>query len=199
FAPFHAEHVWQTLGLPGSVHLASWDIGGAPATAHDAVSLADMETVRRFCSLGLEARAAVNIPIRQPLAKLAVHVGERALSTALLALIAEEVNVKEVVCDPKLTEEVRLDTELTPELQREGMVRELTRAVNNLRKEMGLAPTDRIAVTYHTDDTALAAAITEHREQLERATAASAWVAGTPTEPTELSIGGATIALRIAR
>jgi isoleucyl-tRNA synthetase len=39
---------------------------------------------------------------------------------------------------------VGLDTEVTPELSREGDVRDLVRGVQNLRKEQGLAVTDRI-------------------------------------------------------
>jgi len=170
-APFHAEYLWQTLRQDGSVHLASWDAAAPPAlTDDDMALLQQMVEARRLCSLGLEARASANIPVRQALAKLEIKGGANVISLPLLALIAEEVNVKEVALNPSLTEEVRLDTTLTPELKREGMVRELTRVVNNLRKEMGLMPPDRIRVTYQTGDPELAQAITEQRSQIERTT-----------------------------
>jgi isoleucyl-tRNA synthetase len=41
---------------------------------------------------------------------------------------------------------VALDTELTPELSREGDVRDLIRGVQNARKEQDLAVTDRISL-----------------------------------------------------
>jgi len=205
FAPFTAERLWTSLraptgsrgeAIPVSVHLAMWEDGAPPTSDTDVQTLTQMADARRYCSLALEARTKSGIPVRQALGVLEIN---RVLPDAYLALIAEEVNVKNVVVRADLSEDVRLDTTLTPALKREGMVRELTRAVNNIRKEMMLTPTDRIRVTYATDDATLAAAITEHREQLERATVASAWIAGTPTEPTELSIGGATITLRVAR
>jgi isoleucyl-tRNA synthetase len=47
---------------------------------------------------------------------------------------------------------VGLDTEVTGELSREGDVRDLVRGVQNLRKEMGLAVTDRIALRLFGSD-----------------------------------------------
>jgi isoleucyl-tRNA synthetase len=47
---------------------------------------------------------------------------------------------------------VGLDTEITPELSREGDVRDLVRGVQNLRKEIGLEVTDRIRLFLHGSD-----------------------------------------------
>lgn len=199
FAPFTAEHFFRSLPLPSgggggvgggeedvrSVHLAAWDTAAPPAADGDANLLQYMGDVRHLCSLGLEARAKANIPVRQPLASISIPAviarspkGDVAISRVatddvhpLLQLIADELNVREVVIDPSLKDSVSLDTTLTPTLKREGMIRELTRAVNNLRKEMGLTPTDRIRVTYETDDAELAQAIVEQQAQIERATA----------------------------
>jgi hypothetical protein len=172
-----------------SVHLASWDDFVPPATDSDAALLQQISELRRLCSVGLEARAKAGIPIRQPLVKLSIPPviarspkGDVAISSTenidvaqFLRLIADELNVKEVIIDPALKDSVVLDTALTPELKREGMIRELTRTVNNLRKEMGLTPSDRIRVTYETDNAELAQAITEQQAQIERATVASKW------------------------
>jgi isoleucyl-tRNA synthetase len=43
---------------------------------------------------------------------------------------------------------VAIDTRLTPDLIREGRMRELVHRLQNLRKEQGLAVTDRIYVEY---------------------------------------------------
>lgn len=56
----------------------------------------------------------------------------------------EKANLK-VVNEGTLT--VGLDTEVTEELQLEGLIRDLVRGVQNLRKERGLEVTDRIRLT----------------------------------------------------
>ncbi|HKL86432.1 MAG TPA: isoleucine--tRNA ligase [Treponemataceae bacterium] len=56
----------------------------------------------------------------------------------------EKANLK-VVNDGTLT--VGLDTEITEELQLEGLIRDLVRGVQNLRKERGLEVTDRIRLS----------------------------------------------------
>jgi isoleucyl-tRNA synthetase len=65
-----------------------------------------------------------------------------------------------------LTEEngwaVALDLELSDELRREGSARELVRALNDLRKELGFAIADRIDVTIDPDP-ALRPAVEAHQ------------------------------------
>jgi isoleucyl-tRNA synthetase len=46
---------------------------------------------------------------------------------------------------------VALDLELDDELRREGLARELVRSLNDLRKEVGLAVSDRVALTLDAD------------------------------------------------
>ena len=53
---------------------------------------------------------------------------------------------------------VALDPTITEELRQEGLVRDLIRGVQNLRKESGLDVTDRIALSIAGDDTVVAAA-----------------------------------------
>jgi isoleucyl-tRNA synthetase len=61
----------------------------------------------------------------------------------------EKANLK-VLNEGTLT--VGLDTEVTEDLAREGDVRDLVRGVQNLRKEKGLAVTDRIRLSLHGSD-----------------------------------------------
>jgi isoleucyl-tRNA synthetase len=60
---------------------------------------------------------------------------------------------------------VALDLTLTPELERAGLVREVVRLVQDLRKSSGLAVSDRIELWWTADGT-LAQALTEHAEAL---------------------------------
>jgi isoleucyl-tRNA synthetase len=59
---------------------------------------------------------------------------------------------------------VALDLELDDDLRREGLARELVRALNDLRKEVGLDIADRITVTLDPgDDEAVRSAVEAHR------------------------------------
>jgi isoleucyl-tRNA synthetase len=60
---------------------------------------------------------------------------------------------------------VALDLELTPELERAGLVREVVRLIQEARKSSGLEVTDRIELWW-TGDGPVAEALTEHAGQL---------------------------------
>lgn len=66
---------------------------------------------------------------------------------------------------------VALDTEVTPALRAEGLAREAVSRIQNLRKEAGLAVTDRIEVRYDGSDAA-AAALSEHAAYVRNETLA---------------------------
>ena len=105
-----------------------------------------MAVVREVISSALEARATNNLKVRQPLSQLKVK-SEKLKDEAFAQLVKDEINVKEVVVDDSLSEAVLLDTTITPELKREGQVRELVRAIQESRKKTGLDPHDRIVLT----------------------------------------------------
>ncbi|HVN26463.1 MAG TPA: class I tRNA ligase family protein [Candidatus Paceibacterota bacterium] len=155
FMPFLADEVYELLkpyADPAhhaeSVHLAAWptaperDAAGRDA---DLKLLNDMADVRRLASLGLAARSAAGIKVRQPLAALII--GNASLGEELRSILADEVNVKEIRIDAGIANDVRLDTVITGELREEGLLRDLARMIQGLRQEAGLAPKDRIAVS----------------------------------------------------
>jgi isoleucyl-tRNA synthetase len=61
-------------------------------------------------------------------------------------------------------ETVALDLDVTPELRREGLAREVIRLVQDARKADGLEVSDRIALRWEATDPELAAALTEHEQ-----------------------------------
>src|SRR5205823_3893468 len=65
---------------------------------------------------------------------------------------------------------VALDTTMTPELEMEGLARELAHKLNDLRKEAGLEIADRIALRY---DGPIGAAIERHRDYVAEETLAT--------------------------
>ena len=103
-----------------------------------------MKQARMIVTFGMEARQKAKIAVRQPLAKLTIKT--RVLTQEYLDIVADELNVKQVLVDEQLATDVSLDLEITSELKREGEYRELVRAVQDLRKTKGLTPSDTIAL-----------------------------------------------------
>jgi isoleucyl-tRNA synthetase len=138
FAPFTAEDIWQKLRLELdalSAHLTQWPV----AEKVDEVVLAEMVKVREVCTEGNALRKKLNIAVKQPLASFTI-VGE--LSNIYFEIIMDELNVKNILIGTEFV----YDTEITPELKREGNYRELVRALQDLRKETGLTPDDVISL-----------------------------------------------------
>lgn len=184
FTPFLAEELYQKLTSGESVHLLDW-----PQTGHiNELSLRHMGSVREAINQGLSQRATAGIKVRQPLQKVTVF-GLHNLDSELVDIIADELNVKEVVVTPDsppvtadqsfvdvvkaaegtyglLDIRVEIDTKLTAELKREGLVREVIRQVQNARKQAGLNVDDRIALQLHSGAAELTKAIDEYKDTI---------------------------------
>ncbi|MDQ5928210.1 MAG: isoleucyl-tRNA synthetase [Patescibacteria group bacterium] len=169
FTPFFAEEVYKDMGgEKESVHLEEFP----RIQGYEDTILKDMEIVRSTVSLALEARMKAGVKIRQPLASLKIRGNKDTRiqkNPELIALIKDELNVKEVVFDESAGWEVELDTNITPELKREGDIRELSRAIQDFRKTSGLTPSDKIALVVTTDAEGKAL-IEAAREELMKAT-----------------------------
>jgi len=87
---------------------------------------------------------------------------------------------------------VVLATELTDELIREGLARELVRTIQDRRKEMGCEFTDRIAIGIETDSAELKAAVEQFREYIQGETLAVEmnYTAMPGAEPLSTDVGG---------
>jgi isoleucyl-tRNA synthetase len=94
FTPFHADWLHRAL-TGGSVHLAPFPVA-QPERRHEDLEMG-MHDVRELARLGRAARERVRIKVRQPLRTLhAVVPARRTLSGELLAILQDELNVKEV-------------------------------------------------------------------------------------------------------
>jgi len=161
--PFYADYLWQAVKYEtdkDSVHLSAWPKAGKP----DDKLLEDMSALRRLVTEALQERTKAGIKVRQPLGGLSIDHG---LADELKEILCEEVNVKHVTYRPTQKEAVILDTKLTPELLGEGAVRELMRAIQDLRKQNGLMPNDRIKIYLGTTE-AGADLVDEYKEEIKR-------------------------------
>jgi len=100
----------------------------------------------------------------------------RGFDGAAVEILAEDVEIKRndaagwsIAFEDELG--VGIQTEITPELESEGMVRELIHKVQMLRKEAGFDLVDRIRISCRTEDR-LRTAMEKHQEYLKTETLA---------------------------
>lgn len=209
FMPFLAERVYRNLsgfegdrppanGVADSVHLTDYPtVEGAWV---DPDVLREMERLRRLVEDGLAARTQAQVRIRQPL-RSATIAGDR-LDPELESIFADEINVKSVRYAPVNEGHggVTLDTEITDELRLEWIARELSRKVNELRRQAGLRVEERIELLIDASGD-VARAVDAHgvwlaAETLARATALKR---GDALASWEGEIGGVTCWLGVRR
>ncbi|BCJ51615.1 isoleucine--tRNA ligase [Actinoplanes sp. NBRC 14428] len=100
-APLTAEEIWRGLTGGRSVHLTDWPTADAFPADHELV--ASMDAIRDAASAALSLRKARALRVRLPLARLTVATPDAARLRGLQDLLADEVNVKEVVLSEELT------------------------------------------------------------------------------------------------
>ena len=93
--PLTTEEIWQGLTGERSVHLADWP--GAHELPHDDALVAAMDRVRQVASAALSLRKAEGLRVRLPLAALTVAAADADALAPFADILADEVNVKEVV------------------------------------------------------------------------------------------------------
>ena len=131
-----------------SVHLVEWPKYKIDTAAEK--SVIDMAEARKIVTVALQERAKANIKVRQPLAKLSIK--NASLGTELFAVIKDEVNVKEVVVDATLVTDTLLDTAVDENLRKEGVARDVIRAIQDLRKTEGLTVGDKVTLLLDSDE-----------------------------------------------
>ena len=188
FTPFLAEELYHNLtGDDESIHLKDWLAAGAV----NEQALADMARTRELINNGLSLRMKKDehqesIKVRQPLQR-AAYAGVK-LTDYYEQIMTEELNVKEIrwiesldehLADYDVTEGVikpeswvEINKHLTPELKREGLMREIIRHVQSARKKAGLQVDDRIELNIASSDTEIAQAVDTFADTIKAETLA---------------------------
>ena len=160
--PFMTEEVYRNLvpavspEAPPSIHLTRFPEPD-PALVQPDLE-AQVAAARRVLNVGLAARNAARIKVRQPLGRALLAGPPEVLDAARLfeADVLDELNVERLESVPDLSGRpglalatdrevtVGLDTEITPELRRKALARHLVHQIQMLRKEARLNVEDRI-------------------------------------------------------
>ncbi len=204
FTPFLADEMYRNLVLsvfpesPDCVHLTDFPV--ADKSQIDEQLVADMQLAMRLASLGRAARSKAGIKIRQPVATNYVGVstewGKRALER-VKPLVLEELNVKELKYDSfdnvaardgkgfvvvsEATTNSAISTSFTPELEQEGMAREIVHRLQIMRRNASFDIADHI-VTYFQGDDNIKEVMTTHSEYIKQETLSHQLVEGVPPE-----------------
>jgi len=150
FIPYMSEAMYRNLTKGTSVHLSDW-----PKVKKSLINVKleeDMTCVRLVVERIHAKRKELGIAVRQPLSSAQIsNVNPPAggpIFNELVELIKAETNIKKISFvkgEGEITAE--LDTTMTPELEKEGKVREVIRKIQQLRKENRCAIDDTITLS----------------------------------------------------
>ncbi len=178
FTPFLAEELYQNLvatafpEAPDSVHLADFPV--ADKTKIDKQLSDNTQLAMKISSLGRAARSKAGIKVRQPLPtnyvsdSLISYGGQLALER-VKPQILEELNVKDIklataaeladmarqpdyVVDNIANPSSAFYTQISPELLREALAREIVHRLQTMRRAAGFDIADYIITYYQGDD-----------------------------------------------
>ncbi|MFH1547550.1 MAG: isoleucine--tRNA ligase [bacterium] len=163
YMPFLTEEIHQNLKTdsdPEYVQLADYPEVMEKYINEDHEK--NMEMVRVLSSMGQSVRIDAGIKLRQPLSECIIK-GAPKLSDDYLDILKEEMNVKKVKVSSKdvvgkdIKEVINsdlylfLNTKITKELELEGLLREVSRTIQNERKNVGLNVGDSVEVVIVSD------------------------------------------------
>ena len=150
FSPFFGEALYLSLvkGNKQSIHLEDWPKSNRQLI--DQNLLSSMAKIRELSGQVLALRSKAGIKTRQPLPVLKIKNKDLLSQKELMEVLKEEVNVKEIIVDETMAEDVWLDTAISSDLKKEGLARELTRLVQGLRQKANLKPKNKIKIFIQT-------------------------------------------------
>ena len=195
FAPFMAEEIYRNLvvtvdgSAPESVHLADFPV--ANTSLIDADLSNSTKLAIRLSSLGRAARSKAAIKVRQPLEHVLVTVPTEFDKQAVAKVadqVLEELNVKRLEVADSLDRPgyamasdggygAAVPKEIPPELQLEGMAREIVHRLQTMRRSAGFDIADHI-ITYYQGAEYIAQVIKGFADYIKQETLSDELVSG---------------------
>lgn len=196
FTPFIAEELYQNLVVTNlndqaeSVHLTDYPEADMQYLEQQSLLLAQFASINEIIDLGQSLRSQNGLKLRQPLADITIQLNtdsnqDKELKAWMKDLIAQELNIQEVNEGQapeasgwlKATNEngnitVAINSNLTPELAAEGLLRELARQVQALRKRQGLKIGEQISLRIYTQTKEIVDLVNSQTNKLATATGA---------------------------
>jgi len=141
--PYLADFMYVNLTKKESVHLENWPEIREKA---DMELISNMIVARELAEKAHSERKKAEIPVKQPLNSLSTTTPK--LPSELEDLVKDEVNIKNIewLDNKEKGVEIKLDTEITKELEEEAKARELIRKIQGVRKKMNMSLTQEIKV-----------------------------------------------------
>ncbi|MDD4873579.1 MAG: isoleucine--tRNA ligase [Dehalococcoidales bacterium] len=173
FTPFLAEEMYQNLvqsvnkDAPISVHLEDFPV--ADQTLIDQNLSVDTKLAIKISSIGRAARSKAQIKVRQPLAKILIGLSSKSEQYSLERVksqVIDELNVKDIEVVSNISELensgyiietegdycVAINPEISPELLKEGLAREIVHRLQTMRREADFEIVDHITTYYEGDE-----------------------------------------------
>jgi isoleucyl-tRNA synthetase len=148
YAPNISEILYSEFGKE-SVHLSSWP--KVDVKKIDRKLEEEFSEVLKIIEAGLAERDKIKIGLKWPLA-LAEISCEKKVSKQMEEIIMGQLQVKKVKLIRGKEISVKFDVKMTPELEGEGYARNISRAVQSLRKKAGLVKNDKIELYLFLSD-----------------------------------------------
>lgn len=152
--PYLTEHLYQKLkekyGLKEeSIHMNAWPKANEKLINKELET--QFETLFGVIEKGLAERDREKMGLKWPLAKADI-VCDKELNKELENIILNQLNIR--LLNIKKGEEisVKLDTQLTPELEAEGYARQVSRQVQSFRKKLCLQTKDKVKLYLIVDE-----------------------------------------------
>jgi isoleucyl-tRNA synthetase len=198
--PFLAEEMYQNLvcsvlaDAPDSVHLTDFPV--ADESKIDKRLIKEVSAVIELVSKVRALRNEKGMKVRQPISKMVLDIKAEWIKRAISRFaseIKEEVNIKEVEFTDDIskydskryafstwgTSSTGIDTQLTPELEMEGIAREVVRRLQTMRRSAGFDIADHI-ITYYQGDDYIRQVMADFADYIKQETLSQNLVEGVP-------------------
>jgi len=156
YAPYISEDIFSEFEN-NSVHLSDWPKGNEKMINNKLEK--EFEMVLEIIEKGLSERDIAKVGLRWPLAKAEITIDNKnfrkdKFPEGLKNIILNQLNIKDLKLIKKVGSKVKvkLDTEISKELEGEGYAREISRKVQAARKKAGFVKNDKIKLGIVVDE-----------------------------------------------